>query len=129
MTLKQERLQDRIREILSGLLLMEVTDPALGGVTVTDVALDREIEYAKVYVNALGDESRQADVMAGLKRANGFLRRELAARLRLRRVPVLAFHWDTSLARGEAMDRKLNEIRDELRGGDQTPQQGTADDE
>lgn len=115
MTIKQERMMDRVREILSGLLLLEVTDPALKGVTITDVVLDRELEYANVYVNALGDDARQADVLRGLKRANGFLRRELGKRLRLRRVPNLVFHWDISLARGDAMEIKLNQVRASLR--------------
>jgi ribosome-binding factor A len=115
MTIKQERMMDRVRELLSSLLLLEVTDPALKGVTVTDVVMDRELEYAQVYVNALGNEARQAEVMAGLRRAGGFLRRELGKRLRLRRVPNLHFHWDVSLARGEAMEVKLDQIRTELR--------------
>lgn len=115
MTIKQERMMDRVRELLSGLLLLEVTDPALKGVTITDVVMDRELEYAEVYVNALGDEGRQAEVMKGLKRAQGFLRRELGKRLRLRRVPNLVFHWDVSLARGEAMEAKLNQVRASLR--------------
>jgi ribosome-binding factor A len=73
MTIKQDRMSDRIREILSSLLLMDVTEPALQGMTVTEVKLDNEIEYADVFVNALGDEAREQEVMAGLKRANGFL--------------------------------------------------------
>src|SRR5947207_6716298 len=101
MTLKQERMADRIREILSSLLLMEVTDPALHDVTVTEVVLDPELEYADVYVNALGNEARQNEVMAGLKRATGFLRREVGKRIRIRRTPVLNFHWDTTLSRAE----------------------------
>ncbi len=110
MTLKQERMAERIREILSNLLLVEVTDPALQGLTITEVILDRELEYADVYVNALGDEERRAEVMAGLKRANGFLRREVGQRVRLRRVPVLHFHWDLSLARGEAIEQVLDRL-------------------
>jgi ribosome-binding factor A len=115
MTIKQERMMDRVRELLSSLLLLEVTDPALKGVTITEVVLDRELEYANVYVNALGNDARQADVMRGLKRAQGFLRRELGKRLRLRRVPNLVFHWDVSLARGDAMEIKLNQVRASLR--------------
>jgi ribosome-binding factor A len=110
MSLKQERMAVRIREILSGLLLLEVTDPALHDVTVTEVVLDPELEYANVYVNALGDESRQPEVMAGLKRANGFLRRELGKRIRLRRTPVLQFHWDITLSRGEAIEQALDRL-------------------
>jgi ribosome-binding factor A len=118
MTVKQERIQDRVREIISGLLFSEVTDPALKGVTVTDVVMDRELEHAEVYVNALGDESRQGEVMAGLKRAGGFLRRELGKRLHLRRVPILQFRWDITLARADAMEAKLNQLRTDLRNAD-----------
>lgn len=110
MTLKQERMADRIREILSGLLLLEVTDPALHDVTVTEVVLDQELEYANVYVNALGNEEREGEVMAGLKRANGFLRRELGKRIRLRRTPILNFHWDITLSRGEAIEQALDRL-------------------
>ena len=110
MTVKQERMAERIREILSSLLLLEVTDPALQGVTVTEVKLDPELEYADVYVNALGDESREKEVMAGLSRANGFLRREVGKRVRLRRTPVLKFHWDITLSRAEAMEQILDHL-------------------
>jgi ribosome-binding factor A len=110
MSVKQERMADRIREILSTLLLLEVTDPALQGVTVTEVTLDPELEYASVYVNALGDESRQAEVMAGLKRASGFLRREVGKRIRIRRTPVLNFHWDITLSRAEEIERALDQL-------------------
>lgn len=110
MSLKQERMADRIREILSGLLLTEVTDPALRGITVTSVELDAELEYADVYVNALGDESRQKDVMRGLARANGFLRHELGSRIRLRRTPVLHFHWDLTLHQADTIEQALKRI-------------------
>lgn len=114
MTIKQERIQELIHTHLSSLLLTEVTDPALQGVTVTEVRVDREIEYAEIYVNALGDDSRQPEVMAGLKRANGFLRRELAHRLSIRKMPVLRFHWDEQLAVGDHMEALLDAIKAEL---------------
>jgi ribosome-binding factor A len=110
MSLKQERTADRIREILSSLLLIDVTDPALHDVTVTSVELDAELEYANVYVNALGDESRQKEVLRGLARANGYLRRELGKRIQLRRAPYLRFHWDTTLQQAEQIDRVFRKI-------------------
>lgn len=110
MSLKQERTADRIREILSTLLLMEVTDPALHDVTITSVELDAELEYANVYVNALGDETRQKEVLRGLTRANGFLRREVGKRIQLRRTPYLRFHWDTTLQAAESIDRVFRKI-------------------
>jgi ribosome-binding factor A len=110
MTLKQERMADRIREILSELLLFEVSDPALQGLTVTEVVLDRELEYANIYVNALGEEARADSVMAGLRRAHGFLRRELASRIRLRRAPELRFHWDETLSHAAHIEAVLDSL-------------------
>ena len=48
--------------------------------------------------------------MAGLARAGGFLRHELAQRVRLRNVPVLHFHWDVSVERGERIDQILESL-------------------
>jgi len=104
MTIKQERAAHLIHNILSELIMTEVTDPALLGVTVTEVTVDREIEYADVYVHSLDDRD---EVMAGLQRASGFLRRELAVRTRFRKTPVLHFHWDVALEHGERIDELL----------------------
>ena len=110
MTVKQDRMAWRIRTILSELLLREVSDPRLQGITVTEVTLDPELEYARVYVNALGDETRQNEVMHGLERAKGFLRREVAQRVRLRKAPELIFRWDETLERGERINHLLSEL-------------------
>ncbi len=107
MTVKQQRMNERLQEILSGLLLLEVKDPRLSGVTITEVQLDRELQFARVYVNALGEEGRRDEVMAALEQAKGFLRREVGARVRLRRTPDLRFEWDRTLAYGEKMDALL----------------------
>ncbi len=109
-SIKQQRMAERIRSILSDLLRSEVRDPRLRNVTVTRVKLDQELQFADVYVNALGDESRQKEVIAGLDRSKGFLRRALAARVRLRQTPDMHFHWDLNLEHGE----RLNQILDGL---------------
>jgi ribosome-binding factor A len=95
----------RIRQILSELLIREVSDPRLHGLTVTEVTLDREFMFADVYINALGDEARRDEVMDSLKRASGFLRRETGKRIRLRNTPALQFHWDTTLDRAEHINQ------------------------
>ena len=107
MTIKQERAAKLIQEILSELLMTEVTDPALLSVTIIEVEIDRELEYADVYVHAMDDPD---EVMQGLERANGFLRRELASRTRFRKTPTLHFHWDASFDRGERIDSLLAKL-------------------
>ena len=110
MTIKQERMSDRIHQILSQLLLREISDPRLQDVTVTEVKLDPELMYAKVYVNAMGDDSRQAVVMQGFRRANSFLRREVGKRVRLRNTPELHFHWDHTLAHADRINRIISSL-------------------
>ncbi len=107
MTIKQERAAQLIMEIMGNLIMFEVTDPALETVNITEVRIDRELEYADIYVHARDDKDQ---VMAGLERASGFLRRELAARTSFRRTPVLHFHWDATIEHTERIDELLNSL-------------------
>lgn len=109
-SIKQERVSGRIRRILSELLVREVADPRLSGVTITNVEIDPELMYARVYVNALGDEDRAGEVLAALKHAKSFLRREVGRRVHLRNTPDLIFKWDETLARGERIYAILDEL-------------------
>jgi ribosome-binding factor A len=108
--IKQQRSAEQIRLILSELCQRQVRDPRLRDITITEVKLDRELQYADIYVNALGDESREPEVMAGLEKASGYLRRELSSRLRLRSVPTLHFHWDPTLAHAEHISQLLDSL-------------------
>lgn len=110
MSLKQERMNERIQVILSELLLRDVSDPRLQGLTITEVTLDPELMYADVYVNALGDEERRDDVMQALGHAGGYLRREVGQRIRTRNTPELHFHWDTTLEHGEHINQLLDSL-------------------
>ncbi|HFC11498.1 MAG TPA: 30S ribosome-binding factor RbfA [Anaerolineae bacterium] len=111
MTIRQERTAGRIREIMSEVLLTEVSDPRLIGVTVTDVKIDRELRHAHIYVVVLGAEADE-DVQAleGLERAKGFLRSALAARLQSRVTPYLYFHWDRQLENASRIEDLLAEM-------------------
>ncbi len=108
-TIKQQRSAQLIMEIITELLMTEVTDPALDDITVTEVKVDREIEYAEVYIHSMSDKET---VMAGLERANGFLRRELAARTRFRKTPALRFRWDVAFDQGERIEALLSTLHD-----------------
>lgn len=108
--IRQQRTAEQLRIIISELFLRELSDPRLHGITVTDVKIDRELEHADISVSALGDESREDEVMAALNSAEGFLRRELAGRVRLRKVPQLHFHWDYSLAHMQEVESILDKL-------------------
>lgn len=113
---RQRRTADHIRVILSELILREVRDPRLQSLTITEVRIDRELQYADIYVSALGDDSREESVMDALEGASPYFRRELAGRIKLRTVPQLHFHWDPTLAYAERVSQILDslEIPDEM---------------
>ena len=109
-TIRQQRVAERIRSELSDLLLRETKDERLSMVTVTDVTIDREFEYAHIYVAAMGDQDRRSEVMHALEHAKGFLRSQLGGRIQLRRTPDLRFHWDASLEHGERISELLDKL-------------------
>ncbi|MDJ0752408.1 MAG: 30S ribosome-binding factor RbfA [Ardenticatenaceae bacterium] len=108
--IKQQRVAEQIRTLLSELLLFTVNDPRVQGITMTEVTIDRELQHADIKVNALGDEGRKDEVLAGLASAQSFLRRELGRRLSLRKVPQLHFHWDHSLEQALEINRLLDTL-------------------
>lgn len=112
--IRQERTAEQIQVILSELLRREVADPRLAGVTVTEVLIDRELQHANIYVNALGDDDREAEVIAGLESASGYLRGQIAQRIDLRSAPYVHFHWDPRL-------RYIDEVNDLLDSLDISP--------
>lgn len=108
--IRQERTAEQIQVTLSELFLKEVSDPRLAGVTITEVLIDRELQHANVYVNALGDDEREQEVLEGLESASGFLRSQVAQRLELRSAPFIHYHWDPRLRYAE----EVNELLDSL---------------
>jgi ribosome-binding factor A len=112
-TLRQKRVADRLQVEISELFQREMNDPRLELVTVTRVNIDRELEYANVFVCTVGDEARQAEVLAILKGAHGYIRREIGRRVKLRRTPQLIFHWDPAPEKGEQVEQLLDRLRAE----------------
>jgi ribosome-binding factor A len=98
------------------MLIQEVSDPRLLGISVTDVTVDRELAYAEVYVSALEGSERSSEILAGLEHAQGYLRRELAQRIDLRQFPRLRFHWDPTFERAEVIEKLIASLHDEGEG-------------
>ena len=105
-----QRISDRIREILSEMLIREINDPRLEGIFITDVTVDRELAYANIFVSCLEGSTRSKEILAGFKHASGFIRRELANRIDLRSFPHLRFHWDPTPENADHIDRLINEL-------------------
>lgn len=111
--MRLQRINDRIREELSEILLQEVSDPRLAGISVTDVKVDRELAYADIYVSALEGSERWQEINEGLQHAQGFLRHELSQRVELRVFPKLRFRWDATFERAERIEQLIASLHAE----------------
>jgi ribosome-binding factor A len=110
-SVRLQRIADRIREELSEMLIKEISDPRLQQVFVTDVRVDRELAFADVYVSAVEGQARSPDILQGLESANGFLRRNLSSRIKLRSFPRLRFRWDPTPENADHIEKLLSQIR------------------
>jgi ribosome-binding factor A len=109
-TRRTKRLGNLIQAELGELLLRRVKDPRVASVTLTAVDVSPDLSQAKVYFSLL-EQDRREQAQAGLVAAAGFLRRELAARLRLKTMPRLIPVYDDSLARGAHLEQVLKKAR------------------
>lgn len=107
------RISERIREELSSMLLQEIADPRLEGISVTDVRVDRELSYADVYISALEGSERWQEILDGLEHAQGHLLHNLSQRIELRSFPRLRFHWDPTFERAEKIERLIASLHAE----------------
>ena len=115
---RPDRVADQIRAELALLLSREVHDPGIGFVTVTRVQLSPDLQQARVFYTVLGDDKARRDSQRAIGRAGPFLRRQIGARLRLKRVPELKFLYDESIAGQDRIEQLLNEIRSTPPGND-----------
>jgi len=108
-----KRINDRIKEILSVVLLTKIEDPRLMDVSVTDVRVDRELDYANIYVSSLDKDADQDEILEALSRASGYLKYEISQEIDLRIMPKLRFFWDPTPQRADRIDALLAQIRAE----------------
>ena len=100
---RAERVSDAIQQELAVLIRENVRDPRVGMVSVTEVEVSRDLAYAKAHISFVGDRSQDEinEGMAALNGASGYLRKLLAASIKLRITPKLNFFFDESGRRGQ----------------------------
>ena len=106
---RTRRIAEQIQRELAELVRLELKDPRVGLITLTDVEVTHDHEHAKVYFTLMGNQQQVDETLKGLQRAAGFLRSQLAHRMQLRIVPDLRFVYDTSVERGMDLSRLIDE--------------------
>lgn len=104
-----DRISEEVRHAVDG-IIREMNDPRIGGTyAVTRADVTRDLRYAKVYVSVLEDD-RAEDMIKALKKAAGYIRHELGARVDLRYTPEILFERDRNIAYGVHISQVLREI-------------------
>ena len=104
---RPQKVADQIQRELSELVRTEVRDPRVGMITITSVDVSPDLSHAKVYFTML-DKKLLDDTLHGLQRAAGFLRTQLARRMKLYTTPEVRFVYDESVERGDHLSRLID---------------------
>ena len=104
---RSERVAGTLRRELAQLIQMEVKDPEVGFIGVSDVEVSRDISHAKVFITVFEADKAVSSIKA-LNKAAGFLRQRLGQQMRIRSVPELHFEHDASVETGQRMDNLID---------------------
>ena len=106
---RPQRLGDLIQREVSELIRLELRDPRVGMITVTSVDVSPDMSHAKVFFTML-EKDKLEDTLHGLKRSAGFLRSQLARRIKMYTTPELRFEYDESVERGDHISRLIDSV-------------------
>jgi len=104
------RVNSEIQKAISYIIANEIKNPLIKGIiTITKVDTTNDLDQCKVYVSIL-DDANKDEVFNAIKHSAGFIRRELASRVELRKVPFLTFFLDNSYEYGKSIEEMLEKI-------------------
>ncbi|HEX9579221.1 MAG TPA: 30S ribosome-binding factor RbfA [Myxococcales bacterium] len=112
---RPERVGQMVQQLLGEMFARGMRDPRIGFVTITGVKMSPDLREARIYYAVHGDDGQRKLTAKGLESARGFIRREIAAQLRLRITPDLHFSYDEAIDRGERIEQLIRQVHEEDR--------------
>lgn len=110
-SIKNTRINGEVMRELSNIIRGEIKDPRINPLTsVVSVEVAPDLKTCKAYISVLGDEKSQQDTIAGLKSAEGYIRRMLAQNINLRNTPEIRFILDQSIEYGVNMSKLIDDV-------------------
>lgn len=110
-SVKNTRINGEVQRVLAEIIRGEIKDPRIAPMTsVVAVEVAPDLKTCKAWISVLGDEKAQADTLAGLESAEGYIRGQLARIVNLRNTPQLHFIMDQSIAYGVNMSKRIEEV-------------------
>lgn len=110
-SVKNTRVNGEVQRVLAEIIRGEIKDPRISSLTsVVAVEVAPDLKSCKAWISVLGGEEAREETLAGLRSAEGFIRRQLAQKINLRNTPEITFVMDQSIEYGVNMSRKIDEI-------------------
>lgn len=110
-SIKNTRINGEVQKELSNIIRNEIKDPRIHMMTsVVSVEVAPDLKTCKAYISVLGDSKAQEDTLAGLKSAEGYIRKQLAKTVNLRNTPQIKFVMDQSIEYGVAMSKLIDDV-------------------
>jgi ribosome-binding factor A len=113
---RTQRVGGQIQRELARIIQQELRDPRLGLVTISAVEVSKDMAHAKVFITLMNPDQDVSETLKVLKKASGFLRRELGKSIQLRVLPELHFVYDSSLDEGTRISALLDAVAAEREG-------------
>ena len=114
-SVKNTRINSEVLKELSRIISREIKDPRISPMTtVVAVEVAPDLKTCKAYISVLGDEESQKDTIAGLRSAEGYIRRTLAKNMNLRNTPEIRFILDQSIEYGVNMSKLIDDVNREI---------------
>lgn len=124
-SIKNTRINGEVKRELSNIIRGEIKDPRINPMTsVVEVEVAPDLKTAKAYISVLGDARSQKDTLAGLKSAEGYIRRALARTINLRNTPEIRFVMDQSIEYGVNMSKLIDDVNRKEHEGEENDQSG-----
>ena len=119
-SVKNTRINGEVQRVLAEIIRGEIKDPRIAPMTsVVAVEVAPDLKTCKACISVLGDEKAQADTLAGLKSAEGYIRNQLARTINLRNTPQITFIMDQSIAYGVNMSKLIDEVNKDMRASEE----------
>ncbi len=113
-SVKNTRINGEVQRVLAEIIRGEIKDPRIAPMTsVVAVEVAPDLKTCKAWISVYGDEKAQADTLAGLNSAEGYIRSQLAKTVNLRNTPQITFIMDQSIAYGVNMSKLIDEVNKE----------------
>ena len=109
---RSERVSGLLRHAVADILLREVKDPRVSGITVTAARMSPDLRTARIFFRTL-QEAKHAAALDGLQSATSYIRRQVAARLRLRYTPTIEFYYDNTFDEVNHLENLFHKIEQE----------------